>query len=161
MSVEQLAAWSQVIASVAVIISLVFVAWELRMSTQVATATARHNLSHFAAEFSAFNAEHADRLAKVQAPDAQAKDLTPGDLQFRFWNHVQLILHAEPFFIHDKLGLIPKSHWDAYCAFFAGYAATPGFADASEGASATGDAACGASRFSSVMQASQPMVPRS
>ncbi len=129
MNVEQLAAWSQVIASVAVFLSLGFVAWELRMSTKVATATARHNLSHFAKEFSQFNAEHADRLAKVHAPDVLAASLTPGDLQFRFWNHVQIILHAETFFIHHKLGLIPKTHWEAYCAFWDGYAATPGIAD--------------------------------
>lgn len=129
MSVEQLADWSQVVASVAVFISLIFVAWELRMSTKVATATARHNLSQFAKEISEFNATHADRLTKVTAPDIVAKDLTPGDVQFRFWSQVQFLLHAETFFQHQKLGLIPQTHWEAYCRFFGGYAVTPGLAD--------------------------------
>lgn len=129
MTVEQLAAWSQVVASIAVFVSLVFVAIEVRTNTNVARATARHNLSLFAKEIAEFNAEHADRLARVQAPGVAAKDLTPGDLQFRFWNHVRVILHAETFYQHDRLGLIPKSHWEAYCRFFAGHSATPGFGD--------------------------------
>jgi hypothetical protein len=129
MTVEQLAAWSQVIASIAVFVSLVFVAIEVRMNTRIATATARHNLSHFAKEISEFNAAHADRMAKVNVPVAQAKDLTPGDVQFRFWGQVQFILHAETFFIHHRLGLIPKSHWEAYGRYWDGYAATPGVAD--------------------------------
>ncbi|MEP7210448.1 MAG: hypothetical protein ABI740_06395 [Alphaproteobacteria bacterium] len=129
MSIEQLGAWAQVVATVAVFISLGFVAWEMRMSTKVATATARHNLSQFARDIAQFNAEHADRLAKVQAPGVAAKDLTAGDQQFRFWNHVQTILHAETFFQHHKQGLIPHADWDAYRAFWDGYAATPGVAD--------------------------------
>lgn len=124
-----MAAWSQVVASVAVFISLIFVALEVRTATRVAKATARKDLSQFAADLSKLKAEHADRWAKVVAPDAGSDSLTPGDLQFRFWNHVQIILHAETFFIHHKLGLIEKSHWDAYGVFWDGYAATPGIAD--------------------------------
>lgn len=129
MNVEQLAAWSQVVASVAVFVSLVFVAMEVRMSTNVARATARHNLSQFARENAQFLADNADRVAKVQALGVNPASLTPGDLQFRAWSQVQIILHAETFYQHDKLGLIPKSHWEAYCRFFAGYCTTPGFAD--------------------------------
>ena len=36
-------------------------------------------------------AEHADRYAKLES----GEPLTPGDLQFRYWSHMQLMLHAE------------------------------------------------------------------
>ena len=129
MDVQNLAAWSQVIASLAVFVSLVIVAFELRTSTRVASAEARHNLSHMAAEISKFKAEHADRLAKVHSPESQAGSLTEGDRLFRFWDHVQVLMHAETFFRHFKLGLMPQSHWDGYCRFFSGYVSTPGFAE--------------------------------
>jgi hypothetical protein len=129
MSLEQLSSWSQVIASVAVFVSLLFVGYELRMSTRVASAQARHSLSLFAGEISRFKAENADRLAKVHGPEGQADSLTEGDQLFRFWDHVQLLMHAETFFRHFQLGLMPQSHWDGYCRFFTGYAATPGFAE--------------------------------
>lgn len=129
MTLEQLAQWSQIVASLAVFISLVFVGYELRMSTKVSGAQARHSLSHFAGEISRFKAEHADRLAKVHSPESQTTSLTEGDRLFRFWDHVQALMHAETFFRHFQLGLMPQSHWDGYCRFFAGYVATPGFGE--------------------------------
>lgn len=32
-------------------------------------------------------------------------ELTDGDRQFRYWSHVQLLLHAETYFHHHELGL--------------------------------------------------------
>jgi hypothetical protein len=50
--------------------------------------------------------------------------------QLAAWSQViASVAVAESFFIHHRLGLIPKSHWEAYCRFWDGYAATPGVAD--------------------------------
>lgn len=129
MTVEQWTAWSQIAASMAVFVSLVFVAYELRMSTRVSSAQARHNLSHFAAEVSRFKADNADRLAQLHQPGVDDQGLSEADRQFRFWDHVQMLMHAESFFRHHQLGLMPRSHWDGYCRFFTGYVTTPGFVE--------------------------------
>lgn len=129
MTVEQWAAWGQIAASLAVFVSLIFVAYELRMNTRVSSAQARHNLSHFAAEVARFKADNIDRLTPLHKPGVNDKRLSEADRQFRFWDHVQMLMHAETFFRHHQLGLMPRSHWDGYRHFMTGYATTPGFAD--------------------------------
>ena len=79
-------------------------------------------VSEFALEFSMFKAAHADRLAKVMTHT----ELSEGDLQFRWWNHMMVFLHAETYFHHRELGLMPPSHWDGYVRYVDGYLGTPG-----------------------------------
>ncbi|MBC2838152.1 hypothetical protein [Robiginitalea sp. SC105] len=67
--------------------------------------------------------EHADRWAKVMTEE----DLSSGDLEFRNWNHMMLLLHAETYFHHHKLNLMPDNHWDNYAKFIVAALNSPGF----------------------------------
>lgn len=113
---------AELVAAIAVVVSLIYLAVQVRQSTRVSSAAARHAVSQFALEFSMFKAEHADRLAHVHS-DA---DLSDGDLLFRWWNHMMVFLHAETYFRHHELGLMPASHWKGYVRYVEGYLATPG-----------------------------------
>lgn len=123
MSLENIVLFSEIMASLAVVITLVYLAKQVRQSTRVNKAAARHSLSQFALELSKFRAEHADRWAKVM----QQEELSPEDLEFRNWNHMMLLLHAETYFHHYKLQLMPDNHWDNYAKFIIAALDTPGF----------------------------------
>jgi hypothetical protein len=114
MSLDHIALLSQTIASVAVLASLLFVGLELRMNTTVNKASARHAISAFALELTKFRAEHADRIARLQGDGEHSE----GDRQFLYWDQVNFILHAETYFRHHELGLMPKSHWQRYASWF-------------------------------------------
>jgi hypothetical protein len=83
-----------------VVISIVYLAVQIRGNTKVVSAQARRTLSDFALRFSIFRAEHADRFAKVES----GVELTNGDRVFQNWSHVQLLLHAETFFSSSRIG---------------------------------------------------------
>ncbi len=68
-----------------------------------------------------FKAEHADRLAKV----LEETDLNSGDLQFRWWNHMMVLLHAETYYHHYELKLIPAKHRSGYVKYIRGYLESP------------------------------------
>lgn len=123
MSLESIALISEILASIAVVITLVYLAKQVKQSTRVNRAAARHSLSEFAMELTKFRAEHADRWAKVM----QEEDLDPGDLEFRNWNHMMLLLHAETYFHHHQLNLMPDNHWNNYAKFIMAALDSPGF----------------------------------
>jgi hypothetical protein len=122
MNLEQYVQVAELIASVAVVVSIVYLGLQVRQSTRVNSASARHALSQFALEFSMFKAEHADRLAKVTSQ----VDLSDGDLVFRSFNHMMIFLHAETYFHHYELGLMPAKHWNGYVKYVTDYLSTPG-----------------------------------
>jgi hypothetical protein len=123
MTLEQAASLGEAISSVAILVSLVFVVIQLRQSEVLNRAEARHSLSLFAYELSKFQAEHADRFAKVHSTE----ELSDGDRHFRYWGHMQLLLHAETYFRHFQLGLMPPNDWNGYVRFIRAYVPTPGF----------------------------------
>jgi hypothetical protein len=123
MSLEQAAQVAETVSSVAILLSLVFVAYQLRQSGIVSRAQARHAISEFALQLSQFRAQNADRLAKIH----RTEDLTDGDPLFRFWDHTQTLLHAETYFRHYELGLMPDSHWNGYTRFVISNISLPGF----------------------------------
>ena len=125
MSLETIVIFSDLVAALAVVITLVYLAIQVRQSTRVNRAAARHSLSEFALELTKFRAEHADRWAKVM----QNTNLTAGDIEFRNWNHMMLLLHAETYFHHYKLSLMPNNHWDRYAKFIVAALDAPGFTD--------------------------------
>ena len=125
MTLQDYAAIGEVIGAIAVVASLIYVGLQVRESNRVNRAAARHAISQFALEFSKFNAEHADRLARVHREDP----LDEADRLFRWWNHMMVILHAETYFHHHKLGLMPRTHWNGYVKFVTGYMTTPGTLD--------------------------------
>ena len=125
MTAQNYVAIAELIAAIAVVISLVYLAIQVRQSNRVNSATARHSLSQFALDFSMFKAAHADRLAKV----VEEKNLSSGDLQFRWWNHMMVFLHAETYFHHYELKLMPAKHWSGYVRYVQGYLETPGVSE--------------------------------
>jgi hypothetical protein len=123
MSLNDLANIAQIIAATGVVISLVYLAVQIRGNTKVANAQARHAISEFVLRISIFQAEHADRFAKIDG----GSELTEGDRRFQYWSHVQFLLHAETYFHHHQLGLMPDEHWRGYAKFMARYIQSPGF----------------------------------
>jgi hypothetical protein len=123
MNLSDLANLSQIIAAVGVVISLLYIAVQIRGNTRVVSAQARHALSDFALRFSIFRAEHADRFAKLES----GVELTDGDRVFQYWSHVQSLLHAETYFHHHELGLIPDAHWRGYARYMTKYIQSAGF----------------------------------
>ncbi len=123
MNLENIVLLSELLASAAVVITLVYLAKQVKEGTRVNRAASRHSLSEFAMELTKFRAEHADRWAKVM----QEEDLSTGDIEFRNWNHMMLLLHAETYFHHHKLKLMPNNHWDNYAKFIVAALHSPGF----------------------------------
>jgi hypothetical protein len=124
-TIELFAVISDLIAAVAVVISLVYLGVQVRQNTRVTSANSRHSISQFALDITIFKAQNADRLALIES-DAE---LSEGDKTFRYWNHMTLFLHAETYFHHFELGLMPADHWSGYAQFFEGYLETRGVRD--------------------------------
>ncbi|MDU8886817.1 hypothetical protein RXV94_11650 [Yeosuana sp. MJ-SS3] len=125
MDFDQIIRISELIASIAVLISLIYLGIQVKHSSKVSSANSRHSISQFALDFSIHKAENADRLAKVMT----SSNLTEGDIQFRWWNHMMVFLHAETYFHHYELGLMPKKHWKGYKRYVKNYLESPGVLD--------------------------------
>jgi hypothetical protein len=123
MTLSDLANLAQIIAAIGVVVSLLYLAVQIRGNTKIASAQARHAISEFVLRISIFRAEHADRFAKLES----GAELTDGDRQFQYWTHVQFLLHAETYFHHHHLGLMPDAHWRGYTKFITRYVQSPGF----------------------------------
>jgi len=123
MSLNDLANLAQIIAAIGVVVSLFYLAVQIRSNTKVVGAQARHSMSEFALRISLFRAEHADRFAKLE----RASQLTEGDRLFQYWSHVHFLLHAETYFHHHQLALMPDEHWRGYEKFLSRYVRSPGF----------------------------------
>ncbi len=125
MNWSAVSAVAELIAAIGVMATLVYLAIQVRGSTRVVSAQSRHALSDFVLRIAIFRAENADRLAKLES----GADLTAGDRLFQYWSHVQLILHAETYFHHHELGLMPDGHWRGYVRYITAYMQSPGFTD--------------------------------
>lgn len=123
MNWEAIGSIGEVAGAVAVILTLIYLARQIRDNTKALSAQSRHSLSEFARQLSQFRAEHADRFAQIESADA----LSPGDLEFRHWTHMQVTLYAETYFRQHELGLMPENHWSGFSQFFGNYTDTPGF----------------------------------
>ena len=126
MNLNDLANIAQIIAALGVVISLLYLAIQIRGNTKVVSAQVRHAISEFVLRISMFQAEHADRFAKLES----GLELTEGDRRFQYWSHVQFLLHAETYFHHHQLGLMPDEHWRGYTRFMTRYIQSPGFKEA-------------------------------
>src|SRR5256885_16005910 len=123
MNLNDLANLGQIVGATGVMITLVYLAIQIRGNTRVVSAQARHAISEFVLRISIFRAEHADRFAKLESGAA----LTDGDPQFQYWSDVQFLLHAETYFHHHDLGLMPDAHWRGYGRHMTKYMQSPGF----------------------------------
>ncbi len=126
MNLTDLANLGQIVGAIGVMITLIYLAVQIRGNTRVASVQARHALSEFVLRISIFRAEHADRLAKLES----GAELTEGDRHFQYWSHVQFLLHAETYFHHHELGLMPDAHWRPYARYMTKYIQSPGFKEA-------------------------------
>ena len=125
MNLNDVANLAQIVAAVGVVVSLIYLAVQIRGNTKVASAQARHAISEFVLRISIFRAENADRFAKLES----GAELTDGDRQFRYWSHVQFLLHAETYFHHHELGLMPDAHWRPYEQYLTRYMQSTGFGE--------------------------------
>jgi len=107
MTLESWAYLSEIVGAIAVVASLIYVAIQIRDSNRVNQANARHNLSEFVLQVSMFNAGHADRVAAIEQKISEGNELTGAERTFQWWSHMNMMLHAETYFHHYELGLMP------------------------------------------------------
>lgn len=129
MTLESWAYIAEIVGAVAVVSSLIYVGIQIRDSNRVNQANARHNISEFVLQVSMFNAGHADRIAEIEQKISEGNDLTGAEKTFQWWSHMNLMLHAETYYHHYELGLMPDGHWKGYVHYVEGYSTAPGFAD--------------------------------
>lgn len=125
MNWEALGSIGETLGALGVIVTLVYLAIQIRGNTRIVSAQSRHAISDFVLRIAIFRAENADRLAKIE----NATELTEGDRLFQYWSHVQFLLHAETYFHHHELGLMPDTHWRGYVRYMSGYMQSPGFVE--------------------------------
>ena len=123
MNWDAISAVANLVGAIGVIITLAYLAIQVRGNTRVTSAQSRHALSDFVLRIAIFRAENADRLARLESQE----NLTKGDRLFQYWSHAQLLLHAETYFHHHELGLMPDTHWRGYVRHMKGYMQSPGF----------------------------------
>ena len=129
MTLEAWAYLSEIVGAIAVVASLIYVGIQIRDSNRVNQANARHNISEFILQVSLFNAGQADRIAAIQQKISEGDELTAAEHTFQWWSHMNFMLHAETYFHHYELGLMPDGHWQGYVRYVEGYSIAPGFAD--------------------------------
>ncbi len=127
MTLESWALVAEIIGAIGVVASLVYVGIQIRDSNRVNQANARHNISEFVLQVSLFNAGHADRIAEIERKIGEGSELSGAERTFQWWGHMSLMLHAETYFHHHELGLMPDGHWDGYVRYVEAYVLSPGF----------------------------------
>jgi hypothetical protein len=123
---EALGASAEALGAVGVILTLLYLAIQIRTNTRVVRAQSRHSISEFIQRLTQFRAVHSERLAKINA----SEELSPADAEFLAWAHVEVVLLGETYHYHHELGMMPSSHWRGFVRFFRGYMDSPGFDDA-------------------------------
>ena len=126
MNWDALSAIAESIGVVGVIVSLIYLAIQLKENTNIARSQSRQSISEFVQKFAEIRTTHADRMAKLQS----STDLTDADREFLTWIHCQILLLGEMYHYQFHLGLMPESHWRPFVKFFKGYSTTLGFRDA-------------------------------
>jgi hypothetical protein len=123
MNWEAISTLAEVVAALGVILTLGYLAYQVRENTTALSAQSRHVLSEFVLQIAQFRTEHADRFARLETED----ELSPGDREFLYWGHMQFMLHAETYFHHIETGMMPQSHWAGYVRYLTGYIKTRDF----------------------------------
>jgi hypothetical protein len=126
MNWDAVSAIAESIGVVGVVVSLIYLAIQLKESTNIARSQSRQSISEFIQKIAEIRITHADRMAKLQS----STDLTDADREFLTWIHCQVLLLGEMYHYQFHLGLMPESHWRPFVKFFKGYSTTLGFRDA-------------------------------
>jgi hypothetical protein len=126
MNWDAVSAIAESVGVVGVIVSLIYLAIQLKENTNIARSQSRQSITEFVQKFAEIRTTHADRMAKLQS----STDLTDADREFLTWIHCQILLLGEMYHYNFQLGLMPESHWRPFVEFFKGYSTTLGFRDA-------------------------------
>ena len=114
---------AEVVGATGVIVTLAYLALQIRDSNRVARAQSRQSITEFINQIALIRITHADRMAQIAVGDS----LSAADEEFLTWVHIQVLLLAETYHYHHSLGLMPASHWRPFVNFFRGYSTTKGF----------------------------------
>jgi hypothetical protein len=120
---EIAAAIAEVIGAAGVIVTLAYLAVQVKDSNRVARAQSRQSITDFINQIALLRTNHADRLAQIAVSDS----LSAADEEFLTWVHIQVLLLAETYHYQYSLGLMPASHWRPFVNYFRGYSRTKGF----------------------------------
>ena len=129
MTLQDWAYLAEIVGAIAVVASLIYVGIQIRDSNRVNQANARHNISEFVLQVSMFNAGQADRLAAIHKRISEGDELSDAEQTFQWWSHMNFMLHAETYYHHYELQLMPKGHWSGYVRYIESYSTSPGFVD--------------------------------
>jgi hypothetical protein len=119
---DAVGAIAEAVGGIGVILTLFYLALQIRGSNRVAKAQSRQSMTEFAMAISRFRAEHADRYARIVAADA----LSAGDAEFLYWSHMQMLTYGEAYYQQFQLGLMPESHWAGFSNWIDDYIKSPG-----------------------------------
>jgi hypothetical protein len=119
---------AEVVGATGVIVTLAYLAIQVKDSNRVTRAQSRQSITEFINEIVLLRTTHADRMARI----AESESLTSADEEFLTWVHVQVLLLAETYHYHYSLGLMPASHWRPFVNFLRKYSTSKGFASAWE-----------------------------
>jgi hypothetical protein len=125
MNWDAIGAIAEAIGGLGVILTLVYLALQIRGSNRVAKAQSRQSMTEFAMGISRFRTEHADRYAKIYS----GEKLSAGDKEFLYWSHMQMITYGEAYYQQFQLGLMPDAHWEGFSNWIDSYIEGPGFSD--------------------------------
>lgn len=117
MNWSALGAIAETVGGLGVILTLVYLALQIRGSNRVAKAQSRQSMTGFAMGITQFRAEHADRYAEIAAKE----ELSPGDREFLYWSHLRMLTYGEAYFQQFQLGLMPKGHWEGFSNWMDAY----------------------------------------
>ena len=125
MNWDAIGAVAEAIGGLGVILTLFYLALQIRGSNRVAKAQSRQSMTEFAMGISRFRTEHADRYAKINS----GEELSAGDKEFLYWSHMQMITYGEAYYQQFQLGLMPDTHWKGFSNWIDSYIKDPGFAE--------------------------------
>lgn len=126
MNWEAISAISQMIGSIAVVFSVLYLALQVHSSTRIAKLAAQDAAATALREVTKPLAENAD-LARVWRRGLEDLQSLPAEEQARFFHTCYQFLKAfETIHFHFIHGVMDKQIWEGWCGLLQHYIATPG-----------------------------------
>jgi hypothetical protein len=112
MNWDAFGAIAESVGAIAVVISLLYLALQLRRNSQISKATIRSEISQSAQNILISSAGHSDAIVKILT----GEKLSPKErFELTMFNRASFRAY-ENFFYQKKLGLFDDSEWDGYMA---------------------------------------------
>lgn len=126
MNWEAISAISQLVGSVAVVLSVLYLAMQVHSSTRIAKLAAQDAASTALREVTKPFAENAD-LARIWRLGLENVKALPAEDQARFFHSTYQFLKAyETIHFHHVYGLMDDQIWQGWCGLLQHYIASPG-----------------------------------